>query len=164
MSQHRVDELVLPFLMVAVVLVASGGGDVFAATLAPARTLGPSWARAASLDSRLHPPASCTSAPWLAQQCPHLDSALAPLALALDPVAVARELGITTIDGHLRVIVELVPGARLAADIPLIVEAQYEGFVQALVPPGELCRLAADPAVALVRLPFPRSEGGVVSP
>jgi hypothetical protein len=89
--------------------------------------------------------------------CPRLQDPLRQIAAAPDPAAFAHERGISLIDGRVRVVVELIPGAALPLDVPLVVEGQYERLVQVLVPPAELCALAADPAVAIVRLPYPRA-------
>ena len=107
---------------------------------------------AAGLVAGAAPRAMCRHA-----ECPGLDSALQQVATAADPAAVAAEHGIALVDGRVRVIIELAPGASVPADAPLAVEAQYEHLVQALVAPEQLCPLAADPAIARIRLPFPRA-------
>lgn len=88
--------------------------------------------------------------------CGRLDDSLRQLAEAVDPDAFARERGLALFDGQVRIVVELLPDAALKLDAPILVEAQYETFVQGLVRPEDLCYLAEDPAISVVRLPFPR--------
>jgi hypothetical protein len=90
-------------------------------------------------------------------ECPSLDTALREIATAADPAAAAAERSVALVDGRVRVVIELAPEASLPADAPLVVEAQYEHLVQALVAPEQLCSLAANPAIARIRLPFPRA-------
>ena len=90
-------------------------------------------------------------------ECPRLQDTLGQVATAPDPAAAARDRGIVLVDGRVRVIVELIPSAALPLSVPLAIEGQYQHLVQALVAPEELCRLAANPAVALVRLPYPQA-------
>lgn len=97
-------------------------------------------------------------------ECPRLQAALWQIATASDPVAAARHHGIALLNGRVRVIVELIPGAALPPDAPLAIEARYEHLVQALVAPKDLCRLARDPAVAEVRLPYPHAPDIVPPP
>ena len=98
----------------------------------------------------------------MAQKHAKMDGTLALVALAStrgqSPVDVARARAVDVVDNRLvRVVVESAgprPGAVAAVRaVGGTVEAEYEDLVQALVAPGVLDRLAADPAVAYVRQP-----------
>jgi hypothetical protein len=87
--------------------------------------------------------------------CSRLADDLAGIVTAPDPIAAARAAGVTTVDGAVRVIVELEPDREIPADLPGIVEASYQQFVQVLVEPARLCELAGHAGVVAVRAPFP---------
>jgi hypothetical protein len=109
----------------------------------------------------------------LAQKHDRMDGAMASLANAaagrsgLNPIDVARARDIGLVGGRMvRVIVESTgPRSRAVSAVRAVggaVEAEYENLVQAVVAPGMLERLAADPAVDYVREPL-RSEGSAVT-
>lgn len=85
-----------------------------------------------------------------------VDSQLLQLSDASDPDAFAAQTGIAYTDGLARVTIELNDGvARLSADPQVVVEAQYANFVDARIAPADLCRIAAQPEVARIRLAIP---------
>jgi hypothetical protein len=89
-------------------------------------------------------------------ECPHLESGLYDLAVAQNPVELAKATGLFYEDGKTRVVVEL---ATPETDISFLakydaqIETQAGSLVQALVPLAELCNLSNDPQVLFVRKP-----------
>jgi hypothetical protein len=86
--------------------------------------------------------------------CSRLADDLAAISVATDTFAAARDAGVGIVDGAVRVIVELEPGLEIPADLPGIVEASYQQFVQLLVEPARLCELASQAGVVSVKAPF----------
>lgn len=91
-----------------------------------------------------------------------LDSMLYGLALSPDWHDYARARGIGLFGLRIRVIIELATPGVVPQGYYLIEEARVEDLVRVLVPVSELLRLAQDPAVAFVRLPYTphEAEGG----
>ncbi len=89
-----------------------------------------------------------------------LDSLLYALTLSPDWHEFARERGFSLLGLRIRVIIELASPANLPQGYYLLVEARTQELLRAQVPVSELVRLAADPAVKLVRLPYEPHEAG----
>lgn len=89
-----------------------------------------------------------------------LDSLLYALTLAPDWHDFARERGFSLSGLRLKVIIELASPASEPQGYYLLVEARTPELVRAQVPVSELARLAADPAVKFVRLPYEPHEAG----
>ena len=102
--------------------------------------------------------ASMTSTPTETTKTPAVDNAkladvLVGLVRADDRSAYAAEHRLDYRDGRVRVVVELVSGAELPADVTVDVVARGAGFIEGDVDPDDLPRLAASDAVAGVRPP-----------
>jgi hypothetical protein len=91
-----------------------------------------------------------------------LDSLLYALTLAPDWHDFARERGLALGGLRIKVIVELASPDMVPQGYHLIEEARSENLMRVLVPVRELIRLAHDPAVGFVRLPYVphEAEGG----
>ncbi len=89
-----------------------------------------------------------------------LDSVLYALALAPDWADFAASRGLDLLGMRIKVVVELqVPGAQLG-DYHQIEEARTDDLIRVLIPVSELLRLAQDPVVKFVRLPYQPQPAG----
>ena len=89
-----------------------------------------------------------------------LDSLLYALAIAPDWHNFARARGISLLGLRIRVIVELVNPQVVPQGYHLLEEARAQELMRVLVPVSELIRLARDPAVKFIRLPYEPHEAG----
>lgn len=89
-----------------------------------------------------------------------LDSLLYALAIAPDWHDFARARGISLLGLRIRVIIELVNPQVVPQGYHLLEEARAQELMRVLVPVSELIRLARDPAVKFIRLPYEPHEAG----
>ena len=134
--------LVAVCLVLAVPRLARASGESDAGSFGPPPQIDPAMfgKRAAS---------ACVS---------NVDSQLTQLIQSSDPAAYASSTGMTFVDGMVRVIIQMADGSTLPPDPAVQVEAQYANYIQSLIAPSEICRIAAQPGVESVTVAIPPAQ------
>lgn len=89
------------------------------------------------------------------QECAKIENRLYQLVQSSEPEQTARESGLHYPNGSVRIIIELTdPNPASFPGYSLIIESRYDRFIQALVAPGELCKLSEMPVIRFIRAPF----------